>query len=180
MREQVEALEDHADLLALPRDVGFLVLDQLPVHLAVADQVAIDEDPAALDLLEVVDAANERRLAGARRTEDDDDLLALDLKADVLEDVELAEPLVDMLGVHHDRRGRSGGAAERVEQIVADGDISLVDVAGHRAPPEGPIRRPTPVRRDQKPSSASLRLSPAPSRFSIRPWMMPQIVVMIR
>ena len=67
VREEVEALEDHPDLLALPRDVALLVLDQLAAHLAVADEVAVHEDPAALDLLEVVDAADEGGLAGAGR-----------------------------------------------------------------------------------------------------------------
>ena len=67
MREQVEALEDHPDLLALPGDVPLPVLDELAVRLlAVADQVAVHVDPAALDLLEVVDAADEGRLAASR------------------------------------------------------------------------------------------------------------------
>src|SRR5262249_61636213 len=74
VREQVEALEDHSDLGPLAGDAPLGVLDELPVPLAVADQVAVDLDPAAVDLLQVVDAAKERGLARARRPDDADDL----------------------------------------------------------------------------------------------------------
>jgi hypothetical protein len=46
----------------MARDVLLRVLDELAVFLAVADQVPVDLDPAAVDLLEVVDAADEGRL----------------------------------------------------------------------------------------------------------------------
>ncbi len=120
MREQVEALEDHADLLALQRDVLLLVLDQLlaAAGLAVADEVAVHEDAAALDLLEVVDAADEGRLAGARRADDDDGLLALDLEADVLEDVQPAEPLVDVAGVDDHVHVGPRHAADGAEEVA--------------------------------------------------------------
>src|SRR4029453_5986565 len=57
VREEVEALEDHSDLRALPGDVRLGVLDDLAIRLPVADQVTVDLDPAAVDLLEMVDAA---------------------------------------------------------------------------------------------------------------------------
>ena len=72
----------------------------LPSALAVADQVAVHLDPAAVDLLEVVDAADEGRLAGAGRPDDADRLALRDLERDALQHLEPAEALVDVLGVH--------------------------------------------------------------------------------
>ena len=60
MREQVEVLEDHADLGALVRDLGLAQLVQLVAHLPIADELAADHEAPAVDLLEVVDAAQER------------------------------------------------------------------------------------------------------------------------
>jgi hypothetical protein len=72
VREQVEALEDHPDLCPLACDVALAVLDEPVAAVPVADQLAVDLDPAGVDLLEVVDAPEERRLAGARRADDAD------------------------------------------------------------------------------------------------------------
>ena len=69
VREQVEVLEDHADLGALARDLGFAQLVQPVADLAVADELAVDRQAPGVDLLEVVDAAQERRLARAGRAE---------------------------------------------------------------------------------------------------------------
>ena len=72
--EQVERLEDHPDvgpelrqLLALGRQ-----------------QPAVEPDLALVDRLEAVDGPAERRLAGARRSDDDHDLAAIDREVDVL------------------------------------------------------------------------------------------------
>src|SRR3546814_17217784 len=54
----------------------------------------IDEDLALLVFLQPVDAADHGRLAGARRPADDDALAAVDGQVDVLQDMELAVPLV--------------------------------------------------------------------------------------
>ena len=54
MRKEVERLEDDPDPPADRVDVD-----------AVADLVAAQEDPAGVDRLEQVDAAQQRRLAGA-------------------------------------------------------------------------------------------------------------------
>ena len=67
MREQVEVLEHHADLAAH-------LVDLLEI---VGELDAVDDDPALLVLLQPVDAADHRRLAGARRPADDDALAAL-------------------------------------------------------------------------------------------------------
>ncbi len=123
MREEVEALEDDADLGALPRDALLRVLDELAVALAVADQVAVHLDPAGVDLLEVVDAAQEGRLPGAGRADHADDLAAAHLEVDALQHLEPAEALVDV-----------GRADDRV------GGTPTVGTSALRAPM--PARRP--------------------------------------
>ena len=66
MREQVEVLEHHADFAP-----------HLVHRLEVVGQFdAVDDDLAFLMLLEPVDAADERRLAGTGRSGDDDALAA--------------------------------------------------------------------------------------------------------
>jgi hypothetical protein len=88
VREQVERLEHHPDLAADGGDVADVVR-QLD---------AVDDDLPALVLLEPVDRADEGRLAGARRAEDDDHLARrqtiCDGQVDAAQHVELAEPLV--------------------------------------------------------------------------------------
>ena len=73
VREQVEALEHHPDLGALARDLALAQLVELVALLPVADELAVDPQPAGVDLLQMVDAAQERRLPGARRAEQADD-----------------------------------------------------------------------------------------------------------
>jgi len=65
VREEVEALKDHPDVAAALRDLSVLEFVELVALLPVADQMAGHRQPAAIDLLQVVDAAQERRLAGA-------------------------------------------------------------------------------------------------------------------
>ena len=62
MVEQVETLEDHAGDEALARDLDIGQFVQLVADAAIADQFAIDADRAVVDLLELVDAAQQRRL----------------------------------------------------------------------------------------------------------------------
>ncbi|BCB18934.1 hypothetical protein OCUBac02_18280 [Bosea sp. ANAM02] len=103
MREQVEALEDHADLAAD-------VLDALEPGM---DGGAVDDDLALLVLFELVQAADQRRFAGAGGTADDDALAARDGEVDVAQDVEVPLELVDL--AHLDDHvadlvvGREGG-----------------------------------------------------------------------
>src|SRR5699024_6390121 len=89
VREEVEALEDHADLPALRRDLLVLeaVQPALPLRLLlpVAHEVTVDEDPARLDVLELVEAPEEGRLARAGRPEQADDLSGRDVEVDALE-----------------------------------------------------------------------------------------------
>ena len=89
MCEEVERLEDHADLGAQLGELPALAGERPPV----------DQDAAAVvvDGLEPVDRAAQRRLAGAGRAEDDRHLAARDPQVDLAEGVEVAEVLVDAL-----------------------------------------------------------------------------------
>jgi hypothetical protein len=91
VREQVELLEDHADLAANFLDVAEVVGELDPVH----------DDAAAVVLLEPVDAADHGRLPRARRAADHDDLLPVDAEIDVLERLEVPEPLRDAFELDH-------------------------------------------------------------------------------
>ena len=65
MRKQVELLEDHAGLPTDLLDLADVIVEFDPV----------DHHPAAVVLLQAIDAANQRALAGAGRPDDDHDLL---------------------------------------------------------------------------------------------------------
>ena len=83
MREEVELLEDDPDSLTDRRDVGAFA----------GDLLALEEDAAGLDRLQQVDAAEERALAAAARTDDDEDLAEVDAEVDPVEDEVVAEAL---------------------------------------------------------------------------------------
>ena len=63
----------------------------------VGQHLAVDRDRAGVDRLEPVDRAAEGRLARAARPDDDDDLALCTLVVDVLQHVEFAEVLVDVV-----------------------------------------------------------------------------------
>ena len=70
MRKQVEALEHHADFLADVVDA-----------LGVAHADAVDDDFAGRRFFQIIDAAQDRALAGAGRADDDDDFLIVYVKS---------------------------------------------------------------------------------------------------
>ena len=86
MREEVELLEDHAEVAAHLVDVVGLVVDVLPV----------DDDAAAVDLFKTVDGAQQGGLAGAGRPDDDHALAGSDIEAHILQGRELSEVLPDV------------------------------------------------------------------------------------
>src|SRR5688572_11263820 len=103
VREQVEVLEHHPDFAAHLVDL-LQVMRQLG---------AVDYDLAALVLLQAVDAADHGRLAGTGRAAHHDALALVDRQVYVLEDMKLAEPLVDRAHFDHDFRAdlHPGGRA---------------------------------------------------------------------
>src|SRR5205823_3599695 len=98
---QVEVLEHHPDLRPLARNLALVQLVQLVTGLAVADQLAVDRQAPGIDLLEVVDAAQESGLAGTGRAEHAHHLAAAHAKRDSLQDLQAAEALVDAFGEDH-------------------------------------------------------------------------------
>ena len=90
VREEVEALEHHADFLA----------DVVDIRLAI-QQDAVDGHRAFRRHFEEVDAPQQRTLARARRADDDDDFLLLDMEVDALQDVGVAIRFVQVFNVDH-------------------------------------------------------------------------------
>ena len=86
VREQIEALEHHAELGAHGGELAALL----------RQRDALDEHLAGVDGLEAVDRAAHRGLAGTGRPDDDEDLAAGDGKVDVAQDMQVTEMLVNM------------------------------------------------------------------------------------
>ena len=93
MRKQVEALEHHADLLALARDIPLVVFNQPATPLPVPDEVPVHEDPPLIDSLEVIEASDQGRLARSGSTDDDDHLATPDCERYALQHRKPAESL---------------------------------------------------------------------------------------
>ncbi len=87
VREEVVGLEDDAD--APP--------ERVQVDLPVRNRLSVDDDRSLIDALEQVDAAEEGRLAGAGRADQAHDLVQIDGEVDASEDLEILEPLPDVL-----------------------------------------------------------------------------------
>src|SRR5438309_546664 len=69
--------------------------------LPVADELAVDRQPAGVDLLQVIDAAQERALAGTRGADHAHDFFLGDLQLDTAQHLEPAEALVHRLRLDH-------------------------------------------------------------------------------
>ena len=85
MGKQVEILEDHADLAA----------DLVDLAQIIGQLHALHDDAPGLMLLQPVDAADQRRLARARGSADDDALALPHAQVDVAQHMELPIPFVD-------------------------------------------------------------------------------------
>ena len=94
MREQVEALEHHADFAAH-------LVDALEIGRQFG---AVHDDLPFLVFLQAVDAADQRGLARTRGAGDDDAFAPHDLEVDIPQDVKVAIPLVHA----HDIDGHVG------------------------------------------------------------------------
>ena len=126
-------------------------------------RLAVEGDRALVDGLEPVDRAAQRRLAGAGRADDDDDLAALDGEVDVLEHVQLAEPLVH--AVEDDERLARRGRAPASVSCGCHGRQPIAHVArsGHAAVLDRPNRdRTVTCRRPRRRSSSRRRPAAVP------------------
>ncbi len=96
MGEEVEGLEDHADVGAEPGQ-----------HLALFGQdLPVDFDAARIDGFQAVDGAAQGRFSGAGGSQDNDDLALGDFEVDVLQDVQRAVVLVDSGQLDDRNQGR--------------------------------------------------------------------------
>jgi hypothetical protein len=121
VREEVEGLEDHAD-------VGAQVGQRLAL---LGKLLAVDGDRAGLVGLEPVDRAAERGLPRPRGADEDDDLALADREVDVLEDVEVAEVFVDPRDDDHRLLGGRGGEWGFVPLCWPSGGILVPRCLGH-------------------------------------------------
>ncbi len=126
VREQVEVLEHHPHVAALLGDLARLHLVQLAAPLVIADQGPVDVEPAGADRLQVVDTAQERRLAGTRRPDAAPAPALLYFQGDALEHLECAEVLADQLGLHHGVSGLLGRHAQVPICALASASSCLV------------------------------------------------------
>src|SRR6185437_3314019 len=101
--EEVEALEDHADLGPVSTDLCIAQLIELVADLAVTNELAVDPEAPGIDLLQMVDATQEGRLARARGSNDANHLTRLDFERDALQHLEPPEAFVHALGLDHGR-----------------------------------------------------------------------------
>ena len=148
VREEVELLEDHPHFRADGLHDADVLVELGPV----------DHDAPGIVLLQPVEAADERRFARAGRPQDDDDLVLLDGQRDLVERLEVAEPLRDALGDDDVRRAHQPAGAAVL--VAGHGRVRGRSACGgfsgrfcrHAAPPQcdrtqcDPIVRPRPGR----------------------------------
>src|SRR6266436_761706 len=112
MREQIEALEDHANLPTLVGNITLAILNHPASGLAIADEVAIDQDSARLHPFQMIEAADKVRLSGARSADDDDHLPAPDRQRNSFQDFDLSEGLANVGRLDHGFRRVGRQAAD--------------------------------------------------------------------
>jgi len=86
VREEFEMLEHHADVGTQLGEIGFRI----------ADRGAVDDDFTGLERFEAVDALDQRRLARAGRSADNNHFTLVDRGAAILEDIEGTVILADI------------------------------------------------------------------------------------
>src|SRR5262249_249894 len=84
MWEKIKLLKYHADVAAYRKDL-FGIIGEL---------FAIDDDAAALPVLQAIDAAKHGRFAAAGRTADDDPFAARNSEVDISQQLKIAIPFV--------------------------------------------------------------------------------------
>src|ERR1700738_894742 len=85
VRKEVKALKNEADLGTHTGNGSFCVLHNPTVHLAISNQLAIDINAPAINLLQVIDATKQGGLAGAAWPDHYHHLPAFDGKIDAIE-----------------------------------------------------------------------------------------------
>src|SRR5260370_18048692 len=99
--KEVKPLKHEADLGTHMGNGRFFVLNHASVHFAIPNQLAVDINAPAIDLFEMVDAAQQRRLAGTARPDNHYHLPALDEQINAIQHRQMPKALDDLLGSHH-------------------------------------------------------------------------------
>src|SRR5436309_1180210 len=91
-RKQILFATSRAKLISW---VARIIVIAEPVHvdLRSGDRLSVDDDRALVDVLEQVDAAEQRRLPRSRRTDQADDVVLADVEIDSVQDLEVIEGL---------------------------------------------------------------------------------------
>src|SRR4051812_33706924 len=94
---------------------------------AIADGLPVEQDFAAVELLQEIDAAQERRLARAARADDRHHFLAVHFEIHALEHLDLAEMLAQRLDLQERLHG-DGPSAKRYAALdifaeALDGEV---------------------------------------------------------
>ena len=116
MGEEIEGLEDHADLG--PQAGQFAAL--------LGQELAVDLDGPLLDGLQAVDGAAQRGLARSGGPDDGDDLTAVDVQGHVVERLEVAVELAHVAHAH--QRPVGGGGVSGDGGGISSGHEDLVSV----------------------------------------------------
>ncbi len=101
MREQVEVLEDHANVGPVLTDLLVLLFVQPGALDVIADDFSVDPHPPTVNTLEMVDTAQESALARSRRADEADHFTGLNLKVQTFKDLKFAVVFLDSVGPHH-------------------------------------------------------------------------------
>ena len=109
VREQVEGLEHEPEPAA--------DLDRVAVR--VGDHPPVEQDVAVVDVVEQVDAAQQRRLAGAGGADQRDRLVLADLEVDPAQHLGLAVGLGDALDLEHDLAHAGATSGPRARRVPA-------------------------------------------------------------
>ena len=93
MRKQVEALEHHAHARALPGELAPLQPQPPAAFAAIAHGLAVEPDLAGIELLQQVDTAQKRRLAGTAGADQRHHVGRMDIEIDPLQHLVRTERL---------------------------------------------------------------------------------------
>ena len=134
VREEIEELEDHADLRAHAVEVRLVGRHQAAVPRHVPELLAVDLDVAAVDLLERHQDAQDGGLARSRGADQGKLLARRDGEVQVLEDLELAKALRDILDLDNRFRHRRSPSQlewsrERTSMMVDLNHVNLHNVS---------------------------------------------------
>lgn len=99
--EEVVILEDEAHLEADAAQVALALVGRAAARVGVHHRLPADEDGAAVDGLQMVEAAKQRRFARAAAPDDRDDLAAGDAEGDAPQDAGFAKALSDVDRLKH-------------------------------------------------------------------------------